>query len=71
MKIAVIAHSYPSNGTPTAATFVRVIARGFAQAGHKVIVVRPVPFPRVFKRSLFPDVEIDEEYGIKVLCPGY
>ena len=71
MQIAVIAHSYPSKGTPTAATFVRVIARGFAKAGHKVVVVRPVPFPRVFRRSLFPEVEIDEESGIKILCPGY
>lgn len=71
MQIAVIAHSYPSKGTPTAATFVQVIARGFAKAGHEVVVVRPVPFPRVLKRNLFPEVEVDEESGIKVLCPGY
>lgn len=73
MKIAVIAHSYPSTGTPTAGTFIKVIARGFAAAGNEVVVVNPVPWPRSLKREVFPYRSVDAFDGgsIEELRPAY
>ena len=67
MKIAIIAHSYPCAGKPTAATFVRVIAHGFVAAGHEVVVVNPVPFPRALNRKAFPAQSVDDSVGFRIM----
>ena len=73
MKIAIIAHSYPCPGTPTAGTFVQVIARGFVKAGHDVVVVAPVPWPRSLRRTDFPNRRRDDAFGgsLLELRPSY